>query len=194
MPLNSGDALMFAGTGGMSSSLTGLRMLQEKLGQGQGGPAQASIDPALQKNVEALQGAAGQYRSNLGNLQSQKYEGSANEARRGLAQKMADIKAGASSRGLLYSGLRKGEEAAAAGASASGLAAERANINKQTENQAQQMENSAISAGMDLQKQKQQIADYNANQQLQSQQQKSGLMKGLGGAAGGLIGTAAGGR
>jgi hypothetical protein len=76
------------------------------------------------------------YRAALPGLQNQMMDSASDDARRGLSSQMTGIKKAANQRGLLYSGLRAGSEAQAAGEASSGLAQERARINEQTQGQA----------------------------------------------------------
>lgn len=74
----------------------------------------------------------------------------ADNSKRNLAMKISDIRRGYNNRGLLYSGLRAGEEASARGDYASDLATKRADINRSVADTASELDKRAIDSGFGL--------------------------------------------
>lgn len=146
-----------------------------------------------------LSNQAKSYRANLPGTQNALANQSADVGKRNLAQNIAQTRSNASSRGLLNSGLRQGAEAGNYGSYLSGQSQARSGINQETEQNAQGMENNAISAGEKLQQQRQAMEDaiYGRQQEqyqnaLQQQQQRTGLLGGIGKSLGGMAGGALG--
>jgi len=129
-----------------------------------------------------------QFRENIPQFENQLYQGAVNQARNNLVGQMADIRSNASSRGLLYGGLRQGAEDQAKAATAGELGAKRLAINQAVEGQANDFDANALNRMLE---------QYNAAQQYNQQQyglglqrqglenqQRAGLFGGLMGAAG----------
>jgi hypothetical protein len=102
----------------------------------QGGGGGPSGPSELQAQANEMYNQARTLRTGAGQRAQDSYNMASDQARRGLAQQMAGIKQGASSRGLGYSGLRQAAEASAYGGLTSGLAGQRSAINKQVEDEA----------------------------------------------------------
>lgn len=172
-----------------------------------GGKATTKVDKALDPDVAKYQAFGGsdatrgliqqqtaqaqQFRANLPNYQKEQYASAENAGRRALATKLQDVKTGASQRGLLHSGLRQGEESRIGADSAGRLAGQRADINLQSEDMAQEMENEAIQSGLQYQKMMQDLADeeYNKNMEIEQQRKGSigGMTRGLGTSVAGIF-------
>lgn len=146
----------------------------------------------LEDTRKQLSGNAQQYRQNLGATQNKQFEQSTDPARTQLARRMSDIDSSANSRGLLYSGLKQGAQADANAGYASGLAQNRTQINADTNNRADQMDQAAISAGLDQQQLQQSIYDDQYQRDLKARDARMGVLNKLGGAVGGLVGSGAG--
>jgi hypothetical protein len=164
-----------------------------------GGPEQAEARRLAGEQAafrQKLSAQAQQYRSNLGDTRAKQYAVSNQQRRRELAQDVGDVRRGASSRGLLYSGLRSSGEASAAGGAASKMAQDRERINQETEAKAQNMEREAIGLGLASQSQEQSMNQDLYNRALTSRRDKNASREALfkaGGAAGGMA-MAQGGR
>lgn len=153
---------------------------------------QLSVDPNLAASRDQLNQQAQSFQSNLPGYQAQLYTQQENNARNQMAQKLNDVKTSANQRGLLYSGLKQGQEAQVGGQTATGLANTRANINTGTQNMSNQMNQNATQFGLGVQQQQQQMNDYNYQQQLGQQQQKQAAAQGFLGGVGKMVGAAAG--
>jgi hypothetical protein len=113
-------------------------------GGDQGAPAAPQADPRLAALRNKQLQTAQDYRAKLGQTK-QEYGDIAAEGIRGdISQGLKGIKQGASSRGLLYSGLRGGEEANLQTGGASRLAGAQKGINESTENQANAYDAAAL--------------------------------------------------
>lgn len=92
------------------------------------------------KQADQLRGQLGQqasdYRAKIPGLQEEMMNPQLDAAKRQLAGNINDVKTSSNQRGLLYSGIRQGQEADARGAAASQVASARANINSKTQAQA----------------------------------------------------------
>lgn len=136
------------------------------------------------------------YRQNLPGTQGELFNQASDVGKRGLAQSIAQTRSSASSRGLLNSGIRQGAESNNYGNYLSGLSSSRAGINKETEANAQGMENSAVQAGTNLQQQRQAMEDAIYSRQMQQYENATkqreadkGLLGGLGSSVGGAFGS-----
>lgn len=156
------------------------------------GPDYSSAFNDYDKQREAQAADAARFRSSIPTLNQQAGTIQGEEGRQGLARKLTDIKRSASSRGLLYSGIKQGADQEVASSTASDLANKSYSTNKSLENQAQKMENSAIESGMKGLEAKQQAAQQSyqmALQRRQAQQQgQAGLLGGVGSLAGAALG------
>lgn len=152
---------------------------------------QLSLDPRI-KDLQAQQVQQAQdFQNNLGGYQGSLNDQAENTTRNSMAQKMADVRSASNSRGLLYSGLRQGQEAGVGAESASKLANQRAAINERTQNVSNQMNQNAIQSGLQMQQAQQAMADQNyemANKQAEQKQKAAqGLIGGIGKTVGGLF-------
>lgn len=141
-----------------------------------------SISGQTYDNVSQIQGNAQDFRKNMqsyaNNASNSMSEQAAGQAQGGDRQ----IRANASKRGLLYSGLEQGAEAQNRSNISQALMARRAKLNSDLENQAFQNDTNAAGAGLDL-------ANLEASRQKQQfdadkeyQKQNPGLIGGLMGA------------
>lgn len=152
---------------------------------------QLSLDPRI-KDLQAQQVQQAQdFQNNLPGYQNELYNQADNSARNSMAQKLADVKSASNSRGLLYSGLKQGQESAVGGQTAADLSNQRAKINEQTQGISNQMNQNAIGSGLAMQRAQQQMADQNyqmASQQAkQKQEAAQGLIGGIGKTIGGIF-------
>ena len=115
------------------------------------------------------------------------YEGT---ARRALAERMAGTKQSAAGRGLLYSGLHMGQQAANQAGAAGASAAYRQKVNQAQQGQLSDL--AAEGAALGLQEQQNAQERYNAEYKraLQRRAQEQQTASQLGSAAGGLLGFA----
>lgn len=157
-----------------------------------GSGSQASIDPEYEKQVKMSSQKAREYRGQMPVLRQQQQTQASEGSRQQLAGRMADIKRGASSRGLLYSGLPQAAQSAASAQQAGALAQQRADVNAQLEGQAMGLESAAIQGGLGLQQAKQQVLDRNYENEMNQRMAKQRAVSGLLGTLGSLGGAAAG--
>jgi hypothetical protein len=192
---------LFSSIGNAASSVVGgagktFGLIGEGLGFGPDrspGAFIPEVDPRLQ-NISTQQTSQAQnFRSNLPTYTQDKYNIASDMAKQKLGQDMNAIRSGASSRGLLYSGLREGREAQAQGAMVSNLARQRTDINRDAENEARGMEMGAINSGMSLQQANQARQDAIYNAALDKYMNRKSPGQAIGGILGSVGGMAAGG-
>jgi hypothetical protein len=112
-------------------------------------PAQQTPeDPRITKQRSGLMDEASKFRQGLDRYKGEKYGIAANAARDQLNETTKTIRASANQRGLLYSGMRQGQEAGARGRMASILAQQRAEINKEAEDLAAAKDATAANVGL----------------------------------------------
>lgn len=143
-----------------------------------------TFEDRADQDRKALTNKALSYRNNLAGTQSSAYDLARENAYGDLQGQQDKITSGASSRGLLYSGLKQGEDASAQNATAQSLAQRRQQINRGTEDEAfrqSTLANTANQSWNELQQQKA-LGSYNIG--LQDQANQMQLMKGIFGAAG----------
>lgn len=157
---------------------------------GQQSYSQATVDPEMEQQVKVQAQRAKEFRAGLPNLQAQQQTQVKENARQDLASRMADIKTGANQRGLLFSGLKQAQQSGAAGNASATAANQSAAINNRIQDQASQMDQTAIQGGLALQQAKQ--SAMNANFQNEDEAKKKSGLSGLLGAVGGVIGAGAG--
>lgn len=150
------------------------------------------VDDRLKKIRDAQIEQARTYRANLPLEKERQGELAGNDSRLALSQKLNDIKQNASSRGLLYSGLRQGAESGAAAQAGGDLAAQREAINQRLESQGNAFDTQAIQTGMGVANQQQGMNDFVYNQALAQRQQRNQALGGLGQGIGALAGSTAG--
>lgn len=90
-------------------------------------------DPNIVALRKKLAGESQMFRENLPQMKNDQYESAANAGHAALDDTTRTIRASANQRGLLYSGLRQGQEAGARQRMASTLASQRAEINREAE-------------------------------------------------------------
>lgn len=117
-------------------------------------------------------------------------------AKLGLQEDVKDIRESASSRGLLYSGLRQGSEAAASAERSSEMARGIAQVNRNTElmDMANKLDLQAIDQAFDIQNMEQQRYDLIENEINLLRQQDADIAGALGGFGGNLLGRVLGNR
>lgn len=136
---------------------------------------------------------AQQFREGIPVLANERMGVEAQGARRELAGNLAGIKQSANSRGLLYSGLREGAEADTRGGYAAALAQRRSQLNQEMDDQATDMEQTALAGAYDDQAAGQRGLDdkFNARQERNAARDRligsiaAGVGKAAGAAAGG---------
>lgn len=180
-----GRGLLAVGTGGASEAYKYLTKKQKQAGpqvdqaqqQQEAGDAMQRADAernrqaqlkAAKDYAESTSKQAREYREGLPQLQEKMYNPQADVMRRDLAGQIEGVQQGASSRGLLYSGLRQAGESSAAQGTAANMAAARQNINQQTQSQADMYDRMANQAQMGVQGAE--LGQY-GNQQAMAQQQ-----------------------
>lgn len=156
------------------------------------GPKQVNsgIDPNLTNVVNAQYKQAKATRENIPNQAKDLGAMSANDQRRQLAQNIAQTRRGASSRGLLYSGLRQGEEAGQRANTAAQIAQNQAQINQQLEDNAFAQEVGSFGNLTQLRNQEMADAKFKYDQAMagaQAQAAAKGGLFGLGGLIGGTM-------
>lgn len=141
------------------------------------------------KQRQAAQADASSFRNSIPGLNQSITAQQGETGRQGLAKKLTDIKNGANSRGLLYSGVKQSADAEAAGQTASTLSNQAYQTNQGLEQQAQGLENTAMDAGMKEQQMRQQMNDSAYQTALKRKQENQAGMSSLMGGAGSLIGA-----
>lgn len=153
------------------------------------------IDPRFQQLVEGQRQHAKEYRNRIPQLADTFMGQIAEVNKKNLAAEIDQTQKNYNKRGLLYSTARVGAEGDARTRSAQDLATKRYDVNKQLEDQADQLDQQAIDSGFALASQGQQLAGQDAELQskyldvaLQRQQQD---MAGLANLTQGIMGGAA---
>lgn len=155
-------------------------------------PGAPGIDPRINEIRERQVEQAKAFRANMGAEKAQRQSVASDDARRGLARQMAGISQAANQRGLTYSGLKAGAESQAGSEAAGELAAKKAQIGENLEEQAKGLESTAVTGAY------QQAGDIRAQQDsafqraLAERQRKSDLTGSVLGSLGGLAGKALG--
>lgn len=99
---------------------------------------------ALDNQVKAQSDQAKKLRETADSRANAQYDVLADQARRGVGQGIKDVRSQASSRGLLYSGLRQGAEQGVRAQGASDLANARTAVNRQVEDETYDAEQQAL--------------------------------------------------
>jgi len=153
--------------------------------------AAASSEKEQQDKIKAAQEqTADAFAKSAPGLKESTFQGVAGQERRRLAGELSGIRGGASSRGLLYSGLRQGQEAGARANSESGLAAQRQGINQTIDEQAQRLKEAPIKTGLNLAQVESDISNQAMSRAIENMQSRQAAMAGLGSALGQAAGTA----
>ncbi len=174
----------FTQTGDQDESNTSARQLISKK------RAELQAKKARDELRSKMTSQANDYRKNLKGTQESQFGQVADVSKRGLAQKMSGIDSSANSRGLLYSGLNQGAHAAAQAQNAGELSNARTDINTQTENTANDMENKARNMGIDDVNQASAEWDNTYNQAMSNRQQGAQALGQVGSALGTVAGIA----
>lgn len=139
---------------------------------------------------------AQQARAGMPGMENALYNNINGQSQRDLASQIHNIRQNASSRGLLYSGLRSGSENTAASETASNAAMARSQVAPQLEKQASALEAQAIQAQQSKTVSDLQIANNVFDQSLKDYQSNisgmNNLYQGIGKLAGGYFGSKAG--
>lgn len=189
------DGIKKAVTSSMNPLSGGVMGLAGDLAAGKQGDLGGNF-PQIDERVGQLndeqRSEAGRFRNDLPGLKEQQFNLARDQAAQGLKGQTRDIRQGASSRGLLYSGLRQGAENAAQGSASSGLSAQREAINRKLGQQANEMDQSSIQSGVDLMALRRNREDLmngaNKSDQERASGAKSGIMGGFGSLLGGIAG------
>lgn len=176
------------GLGGALKKIVGGVGKAVGIGGGGGAPQMPGIDPAYQNAQNALTNEAINYRGAIPGMANAQSAVDRGATRRNLASAMQKTKSGFGGRGLLYSGLRRSDEAGASDEAASGLASRRATLNENLLGNASEMERSAIAGGQDLAMQKAGGAATNLDTQIQALKQRQAGLSSLGQGIGGIAG------
>jgi len=159
----------------------------------QGGP-QGSGYYQAPSQTEALQGAqqyfANQFQQNIPTLENQMYSNLAQGVNANMNQGIQSARASNAGRGLLYGGVNAANEQAIRANASNQLAQGRQNINTSVLNEGQQLMNNAVSTGIGIQQQQQQMQNAVYQQAMASMNAQNQAIGGLL-SAGGLIGAAA---
>lgn len=161
------------------------------------------IQKASQANADKITGQAAEFRSNLPNYINQQTDPMVDQSKRKLVNDIQDIKQNSNSRGLLYSGVNEGNQAAAKGFESSQLAKGIQGVNTQANDQADYRDQLAANAQAGAAGQEMQLLNYQATQSQTAYEQAlkrtqaeqafwGGLFGSLGSAAGMVGGAAAG--
>lgn len=155
--------------------------------------AKPGEDPRMTELRRQQMLQAKEFRQNMPSLQEKAFGNVAARENARLGQEVKGIQASSNRRGLLYSGLREGQESGAKAASASNLAGQRMSINDAYEQKAKQMEMNAMDTAFKQQQSQQQIEDEIYNQALANVANKNAATSALIGAGGQLAGRSMGG-
>jgi len=150
--------------------------------------APGGVDTTQEDLAKQQQDYAKQFRANIGGYEQQAFNPIEQQAKVGLARQMGQIKTSANRRGLLYSGLRQGAEADAQSQTAQALQNKRAEINQSFGGAADQFDQQALKAGLDIQAGQQAIQDILYNRALANYQGRNAAI----GSGLGAIGTIGG--
>lgn len=149
--------------------------------------------------AQGLQDQANKFRANLPNYTGDQINNAQNVSKRNLNTDQQQVKNDASARGLLYSGVKAGNDASAAGYESGQLGSQIQSINKNANEQANAQDNLAAqaSAGADAATIGVQQNTINQNetayqQALQQQQTQNNFWTSLMGGIGAITGTATG--
>ena len=137
---------------------------------------------------------AKEMRQNMGGLQKENQMQVQNQGREELARQMSGVRQNFGTRGLLYSGLRRGAESQAAGNVAAQGAGQIAQNNQLLTGQLEQAEGNAIQTGLQEQALKQQEADRAYETALANRANRNNVLGSLVGAGSSVAGNYAGSR
>lgn len=160
-------------------------------GMGSSGYQPEQVDPRLKEISQRQLKTAQDYRTNSENLKGQQGRQAGEGSRQNLAKSMTGINQNTNARGLLYSGVRQGAQQAAASDESARLAAQRSQINQQIEDQANQLDTSALNSAYSVQSMQQQMNDAAYKQALLNKQNEFSALGSAGKMFGSLVGSAA---
>lgn len=179
----------------------GLKKIVKKvtgLGGGGGDGGSGGPPPPDLSQLEALrakqQQAAQNFRQNMAGMQAEQDRASRMDARSQLAQSMQNIKQGAASRGLLYSGLKQSDEAKAAQGAAQNVATQSAATRADLEDQARGLEDTALNTGINIQNLRQGLAVANFTQAQKDFEARNKALASIGSSVGTVVGSRSGSR
>lgn len=139
--------------------------------------------------LRAQQQMSKDFDAQSGAMKDNAFQGVAGAERRRLAGDISGIRAGASSRGLLHSGMRQGAEAGARANSDISLANSRMGINNAVNEQSQKLKEAPIAGGLNVAGIENNIANQAMSQAISNMQNRQSSMSGLGSALGSAAGT-----
>jgi hypothetical protein len=146
-------------------------------------PVANTIDPNLVAMQKSQAKSANDYSANMGNLRADQGNAAEDSSRNKLAKSLAQTNASSNSRGLLYGGYNQGQRANTIAGNQSELNATKANINTDTQNNLNTLQNQAIQSGLGLQNAQNQLNqnnfNYQMNRQKQQQEAEGGLLSGV---------------
>lgn len=146
------------------------------------------IDPRLGALRDQQLNQAKDFRAGLPQYQENQFNAAADASRRQLAGDISGVRKSANQRGMLYSGLRQGAEAAAGGNAAAALAKRRVAINQESGERADALDNQALQSGMAVQQLEQKRLDTAYERALDRQKQKQAGLGSIAGGFGGIMG------
>lgn len=169
-------------------------------GAGQEGPnsdplaekKQAYID-ALESQRKKMVDMSDKFRREAPSIKAQGEAAIGDEERKSAKAGIQDIRKGASSRGLLYSGLRQGAEAGRIGEAQSKISNRAADLSEQIEMQKESLDAQAVQSGLDKSAIEAGMAQSDYAGSLQKSKARSSGLKKLAGMIGQTGGMAAGG-
>lgn len=156
-------------------------------------PPPQQIDPQLKAIQEAQAKNAKDFRTNLPSLQSQGQAQIQNNAGLDLNAKNEAITRASSKRGLLYSGIREGEQSKAGAQSANDVSQKTTDLNTTLNNQANQMDNQALMSGVQMGNLQAQLNMNAYNMALEQRRNKNAVTDASLGAFGQMFGIFGGG-
>jgi len=180
----------------------GAGYLAGKALRGGGGGEQQQADPyqekkqaymdALESQRKKMTDISDKFRKEAPTIQEKGIGAIGDEERRSAKAGIQDIRKGASSRGLLYSGLRQGAEAGRIGESQSRIAGRAADLSDQIEQQKDNLDNQAVQAGLSKQAAELGMASEDYASNLEKAKQRTSGIKKIAGMIGNVGGSAMG--
>lgn len=143
------------------------------------GPGAPGINPDVNNLKKQQQAYAQQFRSSIPQLQGQMVGQLRRDTQGQLNNNLSGLRSSNSSRGLLYGGVNQGQENQVRGAAQRGLIGGVSQINMGLQNEANQLDNSAIQTGVNIQQQQQSMQNMiyqNAMAQQAGQNQMMGSL------------------
>lgn len=181
--------------GGVAGGLVGAKIGEKAGNQVSGGgpdlPQPPGVNPDLAELKRRQAEQARDFRTNIEGYKSNAFNQVAKLEKEALGKRMHDVRLDAKRRGLMFSGIRQGNEAKAQSDSSAQLAQSRFDINDLAEQEAQGLEADAIDSGVQQQKMVSQINDSIYNQAIKNMLNRRAGLSSLAGAGGTLVGTAA---